>query len=116
MLGSRTTPARTTARDDVAVRVAFQGEDPVGDQKFFAFAAQWPACTIPCRRFALHLAEQHARLGGGVTRYVFTVEDLHLLLLAGLPAHIAVGTPITERPPHRTVRAEFPHTAPTLGV
>jgi fumarate hydratase class I len=29
---------------------------------------------------------------------------------------IAVGTPITERPPHRTVRAEFPHTAPTLGV
>ena len=27
----------------------------------------------------------------------------------------AVGTPITERPPHRTVRAAFPHTAPTLG-
>jgi hypothetical protein len=26
---------------------------------------------------------------------------------------IAVGTPITERPPHRTVRAAFPHTAPT---
>ena len=31
-------------------------------------------------------------------------------------ARIAVGTPITERPPHRTVRAAFPHTAPTLGV
>jgi hypothetical protein len=29
---------------------------------------------------------------------------------------IAVGTRITERPPHRTVRAAFPHTAPTLGV
>ena len=29
---------------------------------------------------------------------------------------IAVGTLIAERPPHRTVRAEFPHTAPTLGV
>ena len=29
---------------------------------------------------------------------------------------IAVGTRITARPPHRTVRAEFPHTAPTLGV
>jgi ubiquinone biosynthesis protein len=28
----------------------------------------------------------------------------------------AVGTPITERPPHRTVRAAFPHTAPTSGV
>jgi hypothetical protein len=29
---------------------------------------------------------------------------------------IAVGTPITERPPHRSVRAAFPHTAPTSGV
>ena len=28
---------------------------------------------------------------------------------------IAVGTLIAERPPHRTVRAAFPHTAPTLG-
>ena len=30
--------------------------------------------------------------------------------------HIAVGTLIAERPPHRTVRAGFPHTAPTSGV
>jgi hypothetical protein len=29
---------------------------------------------------------------------------------------IAVGTLITERPPHRTVQAAFPHTAPTSGV
>src|ERR1700738_1110054 len=29
---------------------------------------------------------------------------------------IAVGTLIAERPPHRTVRAAFPHTAPTLGA
>jgi hypothetical protein len=29
---------------------------------------------------------------------------------------IAVGTLITERPPHRTVRAQFGHTAPALGV
>ena len=28
---------------------------------------------------------------------------------------IAVGTLIAERPPHRTVRAAFPHTAPTSG-
>src|SRR5258705_5108347 len=31
-------------------------------------------------------------------------------------AAIAVGTLIAERPPHRTVRAAFPHTAPTLGA
>jgi len=29
---------------------------------------------------------------------------------------IAVGTPVTGRPPHRSVRAEFPHTAPTSGI
>ena len=29
---------------------------------------------------------------------------------------IAVGTLITERPPHRSVRAPFRHTAPTSGV
>jgi hypothetical protein len=28
----------------------------------------------------------------------------------------AVGTVITDRPPHRSERAEFPHSAPTLGV
>jgi hypothetical protein len=27
---------------------------------------------------------------------------------------VAVGTIITDRPPHRTVRAALPHTAPTL--
>src|ERR1019366_9713165 len=29
---------------------------------------------------------------------------------------IAVGTTIADRPPHRSVRAELPHTAPTLDV
>src|SRR4051812_29049667 len=29
---------------------------------------------------------------------------------------IAVGTPITERPPHRSERARFGHSAPTLGA
>ncbi len=29
---------------------------------------------------------------------------------------VVQGTRITARPPHRTVRAAFPHTAPTVGV
>jgi hypothetical protein len=29
---------------------------------------------------------------------------------------VAVGTRFASRPPHRTVQAAFPHTAPTLGV
>jgi hypothetical protein len=28
----------------------------------------------------------------------------------------AVGTPVSGRPPHRSERAEFPHSAPTSGV
>src|SRR6516225_474686 len=31
-------------------------------------------------------------------------------------SEIAVGTLITERPPHRTERAQFGHSAPTLGI
>src|SRR5690349_20023068 len=49
----------------------------------------------PCRSFALPLTGQSARLGGDVTRYVFIVEDLHLLLLAGLPAHYHPPEPLT---------------------
>ena len=37
-------------------------------------------------------------------------------LLLALMALIAVGTLITERPPHRSERAQFGHSAPTLGV
>src|SRR2546430_7158903 len=31
-------------------------------------------------------------------------------------SEIAVGTLITERPPHRTERAQFGHSAPTSGI
>ena len=34
----------------------------------------------------------------------------------GPAAAIAVGTPIAERPPHRSEHAQFTHSAPTLGV
>jgi len=29
---------------------------------------------------------------------------------------VAVGTALSGRPPHRSVREELPHTAPTLGL
>ena len=87
MLGSLTTPGRTATRADAADRVAFRLGNAVGTRDKSAFAAQWPACTLPCRRFAVSLTEADARLGASVGRYAFTVEDFHLLLLAGLPAH-----------------------------
>jgi hypothetical protein len=40
--------------------------------------------------------------------------DTAAISLAG--AAFAVGTLISERPPHRTGRAQFGHPAPTLGV
>ena len=87
MLGSLTTPSRAATRAGAAGRVAFQVGNPVGTRNRSAFAAQWPACTIPCRRFAVSLTEHDDGSGAGVGRYAFTVEDFHLLLLAGLPAH-----------------------------
>ena len=49
-------------------------------------------------------------LSGG--RAYLGIEDRPLWV----GGRIAVGTPITERPPHKSVRAAFPHTAPTSGV
>ena len=33
----------------------------------------------------------------------------------GMKKVFAVGTTVSGRPPHRSVREELPHTAPTLG-
>lgn len=41
------------------------------------FAAQYPARTYPCRRFAPVLADDGARLGAGTVRHASTI---HLLL------------------------------------
>ena len=42
---------------------------------------------------------------------------MHRLIAPALPgAFVAVGTRVTSRPPLRSVRAAFPHTAPTSGI
>jgi hypothetical protein len=70
-------------RDDASIRVAFHENDHVGTRDYLAFAAQWLAYVLPCRRFDGVLTNAVARLGVGVDRYSFTVGDLHLLLFAG---------------------------------
>jgi hypothetical protein len=70
-------------RDDASIRVAFHENDHVGTRDYQAFAAQWLAYALPCRRFAVTLAGASARLGADADRYSFTVVDLHHLLLAG---------------------------------
>jgi hypothetical protein len=59
----------------------------VGTPETFTYAAQWLACTIPCRRFTGTLTDDGARLGANSDRYSFIAADSHRLLLAGLPAH-----------------------------
>ena len=87
MPSSLTTPGRPSARAGALGYVAFRYTDSVGTRDNFSIAAQWLACTLPCRRFANILANVRARLGADVGRYSFIVVDLHHLLLAGLPAH-----------------------------
>ena len=87
MPGSSTTPGCSDARAGAPAHVAFRRLNSVGAWDRVAFAAQWLACTFPCRRFADLLADVCARLGADVVRYTFIAMDLHHLLLAGLPAH-----------------------------
>jgi hypothetical protein len=86
--GSSTTPGRPSACVGALGHIAFRYTDSVGTRNQFSIAAQWLACTFPCRRFADILAGACARLGADVVRYSFIVVDLHHLLLAGLPAHL----------------------------
>jgi hypothetical protein len=59
----------------------------VGTPGKITLAAQWLACTIPCRRFADILADTCARLGVDVDSYSVIVTDFQRLLFAGLRAH-----------------------------
>ena len=88
MPGSTTTPGRPSACVDALGHVAFRYTDSVGTRDKFSIAAQWLACTYPCRRFADTSRMHRARLGADVVRYSFIAVDLHPLLLAGLPAHL----------------------------
>jgi len=87
MPGSLTAPGRNRPRGFATVRIAFRPWNAVGARDDKSFAAQWLAYASPCRRFAADLAVDCARLAAGAVRETFTVEDFHLMLLAGLPAH-----------------------------
>ena len=87
MPGSTTTPGHLGTRVGALRHLVFRYTDSVDTRNLFSVAAQWLACTYPYRRFADTLADACARLGANAVRYSFIAEDLHLLLLAGLPAH-----------------------------
>jgi hypothetical protein len=68
MPGSQTTQGRSDTRDDAPYRLAFRVSYRVGTLSKITFAAQWLAYTLPCRRFAVILADANARLGANVDR------------------------------------------------
>src|SRR5262245_20034983 len=106
MPGSSTTPGRPSACVGALGHIAFRYTDSVGTRDPFSIAAQWLACTFPCRRFADILAVACARLGADVVRYTFIVVDLHHLLLAGLPAHLRENSRSVRRRATKDPRAD----------
>ena len=107
MPGSSTTPGRPSACVGALGHIAFHYTDSVGTRRQFSIAAQWLACTFPCRRFADILTDAGARLGADVVRYTFIVVDLHHLLLAGLPAHLCKNAAAPKRSRIRSIRSQL---------
>jgi hypothetical protein len=87
MPGSQTTRGQTDTRHSVSTHVAFHETYRVGTPEIITYAAQWLACTLPCRRFADILTDNCARLGVDADSYSFIATDFHRPLFAGLPAH-----------------------------
>src|ERR1700726_1297305 len=72
--------------------------------------------TAPGISELLHTWGPSAPSPSGGRSHTRSVELRRDSKISGFLLAIAVGTPITGRPPHRTVRAAFLHTAPTSDV
>ena len=83
MPGSQTTPSSAGTRSIAPADFAFRQVNNVGTRIYNGFTAQWLACTLPYRRFAVVLAGDHARIGADVGCYSFIAVDFHHILLAG---------------------------------
>src|SRR6266480_369872 len=100
-----------------AAHVAFERMKTLGPCDVRSFVAQSHTPCNRCVRFATTVASGHATLA--------TKQDATLYLGRTFTGWIAPALPgarsgrdvrFIARPPHRTVRAAFPHTAPTSGV
>jgi hypothetical protein len=109
MPGSPTTPGRPSTRASALGHVAFHYANTVGTKNHFSIAAQWLACTFPCRRFADILADACARLGAVFRGSISHPLDCSVRFVAVVTFHAAtLATRWTLLPPgHRLDRASF---------
>ena len=72
----------------------------------------------PSWRTYININDDMFNLDKKIKVYIFFGIKIFDVFVPRKRSHLldAVGTPITERPPHRSVRADFPHTAPHSGL
>src|SRR4249920_1633816 len=71
-----------------------------------------PLCTLRVRRY--RRLTQHSLPGGSLSLTWARLAPADRASFAW--RLVAVGMRVTSHPPHRSVRAAFPHTVPTLGI
>src|SRR6202051_4545764 len=103
----------STSWDDVAFSSTegdrHLGIRPVSQLNTWPVASPVNASRLPSR------AEPRASLGVGAAGSAFFLGGFHLLFFFSFLAHVAVGTAVTSRPPHRSRRALLTHRAPPSG-
>ncbi len=96
--------------------VAFRSYDYVGPPKSFSFRGSIPGPHVPLSMLRLHSYECTRMTRGQHGSLLLSCERLSLSATHRFaPAHVAVGTILSDRPPHRSQRAELPHWALTSG-
>ena len=120
-VGGRVEEGFGRAAGDVKSQVQGKAKQAEG-----AVAARWPLRrTTLAEDPGSTRPERHFPSGAAQTRVVSAARirldprksvRSYKGIIYGDISEIAVGTLITERPPHRTERAPFGHSAPTSGV
>ena len=89
---------------------------PWAPRRFFSFRGSIPGPHVPLSTLRAHGYPNARMTRGQYGLLLLYCKRLSLSVTHRfVPAHFAVGTALTGRPPHRSQRAELPHWAPTSG-
>ncbi len=83
----------------------------------FSFRGSIPGPHVPLSTLRAHSCPNARMTRGQYGLLLLYCKRLSLSIIhRWAPAHVAVGTVLTDGPPRRSQRAELPHWAPTSGV